>query len=46
LRPTRFDRLRFAFLALLAVLVAAPGIHLFELWLNHRMPRGNQALIR
>ena len=27
--------LRFAALALLAVLVAAPGIHLFELWLPH-----------
>ena len=27
------DRIRFGALALLAVLVAAPGVHLFELWL-------------
>ena len=29
------DRLRFGTLALLAVLVATPGVHFFEHWLDH-----------
>jgi hypothetical protein len=33
-RTTR-DRLRFGTLALGAILVAAPGVHLFEVWLDH-----------
>ncbi len=43
-----FERLRFGVLALLAILVAAPGVHLFELWLapsaafylSHGLPLG------
>jgi hypothetical protein len=30
------DRLRFGILALLALLVAAPGIHVFERWIPGR----------
>ena len=36
MRQTTRDRLRFGALALLAVLVAAPGVHAFELWLPAR----------
>lgn len=30
-------QLRYGALALAAILIAAPGVHLFELWLDHRM---------
>ncbi len=32
-RRAAISRMRFGALAVLAILVAAPGIHLFELWL-------------
>lgn len=35
MHQTTRDRLRFGTFALLSVLVAAPGNHLFELWLDH-----------
>lgn len=37
MRPSVHSRVRFAALAVLALLVAAPGVHLFELWLPGRV---------
>ena len=35
MEQTTRDRLRYSALAVGAVLIAAPGVHLFELWLDH-----------
>ena len=35
MQQTAHGRLRYAALALVAILIAAPGVHLFELWLDH-----------
>ena len=35
MHQTRRDQLRYGALAIAAILIAAPGVHLFELWLDH-----------
>lgn len=35
MQQTGRSRLRYAALAIAAILIAAPGVHLFELWLDH-----------
>lgn len=35
MQQTGRSRLRYGALALAAILIAAPGVHLFELWLAH-----------
>ena len=37
MRQTRRQNLRYGVLAVAAVLIAAPGVHVFELWLAHRV---------
>ena len=37
MQPPTAANLRFALLALLSVLIAAPGVHLFEAFLDHRV---------
>lgn len=35
MQQTTRSQLRYGALALAAILIAAPGVHLFELWLDH-----------
>ena len=37
MHQTGRDQLRYGLLAIAAILIAAPGVHLFELWLDHRV---------
>ena len=37
MQPATAVNLRFALLALLSIMIAAPGIHVFEAFLDHRV---------